>query len=413
MQRLPVTLIAALGCLFSQAAAAQRIECVNPPEPASINQRCTYEAPTTASEQTLVVRVQGGTLTDTVRFTLTSAGGSVTQNVAVNSAGLAQFRWHGAAGGTGAVIAAETTIKGQTLRREIEVKAAPITSSRRLQLLSPSTAYWYEERQLRAPIEVRIDNPGDQCESNVVVFRTVATLGSASPDTVRAGVDNDHPGSCVARTWWRLGKGVGRQHLRAFLTNEPTRGITTNAIARALPRIGGGIAATRDLRDYEVLESTSATVKVTRRIPKPEGGDSTVVVDSIVRTNKISTVEGNWLTEPTINVDFPVIARVTGLRGVLGVSLKNPGRDWFVGVSALQPIFGVTHENLGVDLNAVMHFGRRQIVRDLACRDDDNGDSVPDLGDCKVKDKLFFPMGFGFSATIDASQLTLLGNIFK
>jgi hypothetical protein len=79
------------------------------------------------------------------------------------------------------------------------------------------------------------------------------------------------------------------------------------------------------------------------------------------------------------------------------------------GISALQPILGVTRETVGLDLEVVVHAGRRNVRKDSKC--DDDGD----VSDCvNQKDKVLFPMGIGSMRFFDAcNPLSSIQNIFK
>jgi hypothetical protein len=412
LRRVALLALLASSLFALRPLGAQTIECVVPAEPRSTNQRCTLRiSPGTASKD-LVVRVQGVPPAHPVDFRLESAGGSVTHQVLTDAVGLAQFTWQGAPGGTGSRIIVESRIGDRLARREIDVVTS-VSTNRELGLVSPQTRFWYERRQLRAPIDVRVTDFDGECEENLVVFRPVSGSGSASPDTVRAGESDEDGGGCMARAWWRLGEGVGRQHMRIALADEPSRFTVVTAIGRALPRIGAGVVATKDYRSHFVVGDSSRVVRVTRRIAlySPAGvalGDSTVAVDSVVRIRTIREVREDWFTTPVVSVDFPLIANLDRLRVSLGVSLKDPARDWYLGFSPLQAIWGVTHENLGVDLHVVMHAGRRRVLSNPGCRSD------MDLSDCRDEDKLFLPMGFGVSAFVDGtSLLSTLGSIFE
>lgn len=412
LRRLVLAALLASAIFGMQPLRAQTIECVVPTESRSPNQRCTFRVSPGSTSKDLVVRVRGVPAAHPVDFRLESAGGSVTHRVFTDIFGLAQFTWQGTPGGSGARIVVESHIGGQLARREIDVLASTSTN-RALALVSPRTRFWYEKRQLRAPIDVRITDFDGDCDANLVVFRPVTGSGSASPDTVRASESDEDGGGCMARAWWRLGEGVGRQHLRVALADEPSRFTIATAIGRALPRIGAGVVATNDFRSYFVVGDTNRVVRVTRRVAlySPTGvsmGDSTVSVDSVVRVRTIREVQDDWFTTPTVSVDFPLVADLDRLRLSLGVSLKDPARDWYIGFSPLQAIWGVTHENIGVDLHLVMHAGRRRVLSNPGCRDD------RDLSDCRDEDRLFLPLGYGFSAFVDGTALLgTLGTIFK
>jgi hypothetical protein len=126
-------------------------------------------------------------------------------------------------------------------------------------------------------------------------------------------------------------------------------------------------------------------------------------------THTVVDAGHDWQATPAIIVDFPIVPRAHWMRGVAGVSLKDASRDWYIGISALQPLFGVTREGVGVDLQLVMHAGRRTVLRDRKC--DDDGD----ISDCEnQKDKVLIPLGFGFMGFVDSSGIiSSISGIFK
>jgi hypothetical protein len=275
------------------AQRLQRIECISPAEPRDPGTRCTAAIDREQPERMLVVRVHGAR-NDTVRFTLQTPTGVVPTDVLTDTAGFAHFRWRGAPGRGGGLIVVESRAGGVLARREIEIAPAPASTARRIALTDARTRYWYEKRQLPEPLEVRLMDFTGRCDANLVVFRAAATGGSATPDTVRASDSAGERGECIARSWWRLGEGIGRQHVRVTLADEPGRGVVATAVARALPRISAGVVAAYDVRSYRIAVDTARVVRVTRRIAltSPDGtsaGDSTVAVDSVVRFTMCAT----------------------------------------------------------------------------------------------------------------------------
>ncbi len=413
MQNLLRLLGACVAIVFlstSVAGQAPVLQCVTPAEPSDPNQPCTLRAPTYPSQQTLTVRLldPGPVAGGEVSFQLEAPGGSINQKVKTNPNGEAPFTWTGAAGTATTTITASATRNNRTVRRVIEVKPPlPTTTQRSVLLVSTPILYGYEKRQISNPVAVRVENPGDRCESNVVVFRPYGTVGSGSPDSVRASIDALR-GGCTASTYWKLGEGVGWQHLRASLADEPAKSLTLNAVARALPRLHAGIVSTYDFREFETASISERNVQVTRRIVDPVTGDTSVTVaDSTVKSISLGEEDGGWLTKPVVSIDFPLRARMTQLRVSLGAAFRDADQDWYLGFSAIQPFRGVSQEAVGADIHAVFHFGRRDVLEDAECDDDGL------LDDCRSKNKFFFPMGIGMMATFDASQiLGSLGSIF-
>jgi len=403
----PLLAVFALAGAAAGQQSAPRVECVSPEDPKT-NARCTLKVPKDPAVQRIVVRVEGAPPNTPVTFTIARPGEAslaILETVSTDRYGLAQISWTGSQADTGRIIRAQADVAGPLdPQREILVGAAPRTpTARELEPLARRVPVWYEERQLRREVGVRIQNPGSDCTENLVVFRPIGA-GTASPDTVKPDTRN---GACVATTHWRLGKGLGRQHLHAFLVDEPTNNRNLEAIARALPRVGGGLAGGRDGREYSVLKVQAETIQVTRRAVNQSGDSITIVEDSIINTSSIDRVEEQWFTAPTLGVDFPVFVSLERLRGSIAISLEHPDRDWFFGVSALQAMFGVATENLGVDLHLVGHVGRRAVVKDPDCGDDE------DFEDCEDKEKILL-LGFGIMTHVDGSGLlSTLSGIFK
>jgi hypothetical protein len=378
-------LAAAIAGSVHLPAAAQKIQCMVPGEPASANQRCSIAVPSGTVTQPLAVQLlnPGGVAGKVVHFSLApGASGTVTDSAVTDVNGIAPFAFTGQGGSSGStVIRAEARLNNQVTFREIEiVTAPPPATSRNLSLGGRQRVqHWFAERQLRDSIEVVVENPTGDCSSNIVVFRaTSSTDGTTSPDSVRPTVVG---GRCVATSWWKLGNTVGRQHMRAFLASEPAKTVSMTAIGRAGPRIGVGVAFVRDMRNYQTLDSA---------------------------TNRVVDANHDWQSTPTVAADFPIIPSARWMRGVMAVSLKDASRDWYVGFSVLQPMLGVTRESVDLDLELVMHAGRRNVLKDRSC--DDDGD----ISDCVNRKDKVLPLGIGFMAFVNAANLiSSIQNIFK
>ncbi|HEU4881631.1 MAG TPA: hypothetical protein VFT45_05280 [Longimicrobium sp.] len=394
--------------LFAVPATAQdpTLTCSTPVEPATPG-ACTLKATTNPGQHSVTVQINNaiGVTNTPVEFTVEEPGRTIKANSPAGADGKATFSWFGAAG-TGVKVTAKATIAGRTLTRVIDVNAPAAASTQRsLAPLSDSVVYGYEKRQIKAPVIVEIQDAGERCDSAVVVFRAYGAVGAGSPDSVRAVRSS---GRCAASTWWRLGEGVGRQHLRASLADEPAKDLVLSAVARATPRLNAGIVSTYDFRHYDRVDQTERTIHITRRVVDPVTGDSaTVVTDSTAKTISVTEVDGEAFTKPVVSVDFPILARWTRLRASLGAAFENADTDWYVGISALQPFRGVSQEAVGADFHAVIHLGRRDVLKDPKCDDDGN------TSDCKSKKEFILPLGIGFMATFDAtSLLSALGSIF-
>jgi hypothetical protein len=350
---------------------------------------------------------------DTQRVDFTVVDGKVrTSFIGADSTdknGYAQITWTGAPLGSSRSIMVETRIGERRAQLLIPVQSVPINSGRTITVIPRTTdetarggvPHWYEKRQLPRRIVAQVEGAG-RCEDNLLAFRPVGSTAVTSPDTVRA--ETAENGDCVARTSWRLGEGVGWQHMRISFADEPSNYRNVSAIARALPRIGAGLAVSYDFSTYPRLNLREDTVQVIHRLP----GDSIIVRDSVVNKASIDTVEVDWSVHPTVNVDFPMKLSLRWLRGSLAVSLLEPDKDWYAGFSILHPPLGLTPEKLGVDVHLMAHFGRRKVLRNPTCNDDGN------VKDCRAEDD-FRMMGVGFIVVVDSSLLPFasLGEIFK
>jgi len=320
--------------------AAQRMICLPPAVTSTTAKECTLKVTGLPSQQVVVLRIENAPPNREVRWefkwsgatpatppsTSTSTTTTRTRNRTItrtttsqpvpvgptvappnsgitttDARGTAIITWTGQANAGETVIQAEAMIGTLKLEREIRISPATVPPANRALALPEmrSVPHWFEERQLIDSVRVIVVNPGENCSDNVVQFRPYGTLGAASPDSVRAVMLG---GNCVATTWWRLGKGIGRQHLRASLADDASKTTVLTAIARGLPRIGAGVALSNDFREYRALEDAG----------KPEAS--------------IDTVTGRWDTEPVAIVDFPVVPQARWLRGALGASIKNPIR---------------------------------------------------------------------------------------
>ncbi len=402
-------LLSLMATLFLSLPAAAQEPTLTCSTPAETSGPCTLKAAANPGQHTLTVQINHARQVRgiPVEFVVEEPGRTITDIVRTNRDGNATFSWFGAAG-TGVKVTAKATVAGRTTTRVINVSAPATASTQRsVVLVSDSVVYGYEKGQIHEPVTVRVENFGDRCESNVVVFRSYGTVGTGSPDSVRA-VLNPSLGGCTASTWWRLGEVVGRQHLLASLADEPSKSLALNAVARALPRLGAGVVSTYDFREYDTRTVTEKKIQVTRRVVDAVTGDTTTLVtDSTARTISVGREEGGWQTQPTLSIDFPFVASLTGVRVSLGAAFETEGRDFYMGMSLLQPFRGVSQEAVKADFHGVVHFGRREVLANSSCDDDGN------TADCRSKEKFFFPLGVGVMATFDASALlTALGNIF-
>jgi hypothetical protein len=355
-----LALAAALALSASQAAAQPtRLTCV---QPAEAKGACELTLPRDPGSAVIVVKLeQNGAPVPGANVQFSAAdnnnGTLVTPGV-TDSRGEATTTWSGAAPAT---VTARTSIGGQDAMVSIQVKAPDSSTPLTLAYVEGDGQSWYEKRQLKDTLVVEIRNAGDadKCRAAKVAFRPVGT-GATSPDTVRGSWDVA-TSRCTASARWRLQEGVGVQHLRAELTGAAP--VMFRANARALPRITLGMALS-DPGAYHRIARASDTVTVAQNF-----GDSVVTRKRVISRDTLDSENPKLPVTPTIGFDWPLIPQVHGLRVSAAASIADPDKDWFFGVSVLQPFFGLSHEANGVTLNFVAHVNRREEVKDAqACR---------------------------------------------
>lgn len=348
--------------------------------------QCTAKVPQDGSHRIilrLVDRSGTGIPFRRVNFQIRGPAGSVTPFNQTGETGLVEAIWTGVPAGETVVIAS-ANVDGRRVVREIKVEAAA-TPPKNLTLAAVSglRQFWYESRQLPRPITIAVDGADASCTGAVVSFRA-SSGGAVSPDSVYAarGTDpNTLQSRCLAQAYWKLGEGVGTQHLIATVRGQPAQNITVSARARKLPRIGGGLAATH--------------VR-THHVPK---------VDTATNDTTVERIDANVLFRPVISVDFPAFRRIAGFRGSVAVSASSPDRDWYLGFSAIQPFYGISHEALGVDMHVITHFGRRRVLDNV--RNCESGVS------CDSDDKVLL-LGGGVMFIVDGtSVLTAISGALK
>jgi len=392
-----------IAVLWVVDAAAQKISCIQPTESRQ-DDSCTVTLRSATAQELIIVRVEGryGVLRDTtVKFRAST--GDITDTDKVDSRGEAQARWSGSAGDGPVTITVEAKADdGRLLTKKVQLRPPPRSTPLTL-VPSPwgsgDFQAWYEERQLRHPVSVLIQGvPGaEQCRQTRVVFRQIGT-GQSSPDST-FGEWTDSRG-CIAQSTWRLGKGIGRQHLQASLAGEPVKSTTFTAFARALPRLTTGLAWSYASK-FNRAEITRNTVRVARTI-RP---DSVLAMDSVAVRRSVDSVKASWNITPIVGIEWPIINSARKVRISASASLLDPDKDWFLGVSALQPIWGLSHEALGVDVHAVMHFSRREVVvNPQTCGSE--GSAMACATDRQTR-----PVGGGLMLIVDSTAL--LGNLLS
>jgi hypothetical protein len=377
------------------------LQCLQP-APEKANAPCTLTARRNPGLEPIVVQLKVNDVPQAdvpVTFSVEPGGSLSNTLVRTNANGEARTTWSGELSAPVTVTAVAEA--GETRHtRTIQIKAPEPAPSPHTLSMRPSRngdkQAWYEKRQLRDPLIVDVVGAdATSCDKEVVVFRPTGG-GSVSPDSVRAEWI-DSLSLCSARVRWRLGEGVGEQHLRAQLaggSGEKGRSEHFTATARALPRLTAGLAFT-GTSGYTRVISTADTVVVTR-----QSADSTVTTRRVTGHKAPDRVEGDWTVTPVVGFDWPIIPRVHGLRVSAAASLADPDKEWMFGVSLLQIPFGLQHEAVGVSLHMVAQVSRRKVVEDpQACRT---------LEQCDTNDGVRFT-GAGLMFVTDAA--TALGTL--
>ncbi len=393
--------------LVSRTASAQVIRCVQPNEPASASDPCSVTVRSDAPREILVVKLDnpGGKLDGhpvTFAWRKPGTNEALTLRAVTSATGEAETVWRGFLGREPVSLDVQIDVGTAVVHREILIRPRAASLNLALERRSGDGQYWYEERQLPDHVGVRISGPTDPatCARAMVVFNRIG-IGSSSPDSVVGDWRAEH-GACVAETRWRLGAGLGEQHLRASLVGDPSKSQTFRAYARRAPRLNVGLAyAWTSSRETLLIDKDTASVTRLR------SDGSQIALDTVFEVSRTtSEAKGALEFAPTIGVDWPLFRRVDRLRVSFAVSATNPERDWYFGLSGLQPFYRLNHEGLGIDLHVVGHVGRRTEIENLSqCR--------TDLSTCKQHDKTRF-MGLGVMGVVDGTQLlTGLLSIFS
>jgi hypothetical protein len=398
VRALPYVATIVVLCTGTVPAAAQRLVCVQPAEPAEptrVGSPCTVTLRGSPAWEIFVLRFEdvAGRPVPRASVTVEPADAGIRVEPQTLDNGELRIEWHSGSGtGVSPRILEVTAQQGnQRAQRRIEVRPPPVRTELTLLAVPDQPAnrgYWYEGHQLRDPVTVQLQNasPAD-CERTRVAFRAVG--GSVTPDTTHGLWIG---GSCLARSHWRLGRGVGIQHLRAQLVEEPRKSVEFHARARALPRVMAGLAlAYAD--GFDRLEVTTTTLRITQQVE----GLGTIARDSVVRKDSLVVQPSSWEVTPILGVDFPLVSCLPRIRTFVGASITDPRENWFVGLSALQPFYRLSHEAISFDLQAVVQVSRREVVADVpACRQD------PAL--CATERRTR-PVGGGLMLSVDSGAL--------
>lgn len=353
-----------------------------------------------SSNEHIVVRVQetvNGKLQSggnrEVRFTA-SNGKLADATVKTDTAGYAVNPWTGDASNSEVSILATAVVNGKP-----ETVTITLGGPYRLAILAPSSGEreWYQERQLKDPVEVAIQNASLlDCPHLAVAFRA-STDGALAPDTVPGewrALAGGLASGCVASTRWRLGKTVGVQTLRYSLVNDAREAGVVQAKSRAIPWVGIGLAATR-LPEYYRLNEKTAKIHVVHKGLAPNGIDSVEVsYDSTASSRGLQKVSHDYAFAPVVGVNWPLMLKWRDVRAFVGADMQQPTRSWFAGASLSQAAAGWLHEDVPIDVQFVAHFARRdEVTNPGACAND--------AKTCEVAPHV--AMGYGFIVATNAA----------
>jgi hypothetical protein len=328
--------------------------------------------------------------------------------------GYAHTLWYRAGGSEPAVIAVDArTATGSSFREIRAAREAPPRYA--LRRHSGNGASWFEKAPLRHPVVVEIlraDAPNDasryitdaeSCAKFRVAFTRIAS-GATTPDTATATLDHAEVGEtparhgCFARSYWTLGEGAGRRHVRASLVgaSPSTVGSTAmfEAYARAMPRLIGGVAVTYNRGYQGAKPAAERTVRVERT--QPDG--STISFDSTFSTGRdtVDNVKGHYGPAAFVGVSTPVVPRLHRFAVTFGVDPGSIDRHWYLGASVLRLGGALAVEVLPIDIHVLGHWGRLDVLEDVS--------KCEQLGDCRTEDDVRF-IGMAAMLSVDASSL--------
>ena len=378
--------------------------------------RCRVDVPPTARPQTaaLQYRVMDGAnpVRGAVVRAFATSGSLGPDSTKTDGEGYARFNWWRAEGAARAVVLIH--VAADSLNRESGAQSDTVKIGDTGAALYGVDLYedadnvpdGFEKSPLPRPVYVKLvrfetgkanatESVEEKCYEYRVAFKASGG-GTLTPDTAQMWLDEDK-NACVAYGTWTLPAGAGRRDAVATLVGpnlkETWRVAELEADARGLPHIVGG-AAMSYYRSYVTKKNgTTAVGKLTRQL---EGGS--VASDTVLSTTRdtLQEVPGAWKPAAVIGVSSPLIPGIHRLSGTAGVDLNSPTRDWYLGVSALRVLGGLTTETLPVDIHALLHFGRSDVVEDqVACGAE---------GKCSTKGENRFH-GVALMVSVDATAL--------
>jgi hypothetical protein len=217
---------------------------------------------------------------------------------------------------------------------------------------------WYAGKQLPHPITVHIDTLTNECERAIVVFKAIGDDAAAYPDSARAirkGTD------CIALTQWKLGKTVGDQSMRATLVGDAQHPQLFHAKARATPWMAAGLAISW-LPKLDVVSSKSETLQI---VTKSAAAETTFTVTrSVAKPTKSNRSQ----FQPILGINTPILTSWDWIRWTVAADAQHVTTDWFTGFSLTQIAPRIYNEDIGVDVDFLLHVARRDVLDDVvAC----------------------------------------------
>jgi hypothetical protein len=248
---------------------------------------------------------------------------------------------------------------------------------------------WYVGRELRGPVSVAISGVTPaECSKTMVAFKASGD-GVAIPDSVPAQWEKNQ---CVADARWKLGSVVGDQYMAAHVrgSDQPPPPLF-HAKARNTPWLAAGLAWTY-VTGYTRLSTTTQQLQIVTGSAAAETTQTIPVKKASVQTTAAASAFA-----PTLGVNTPIMTSLPWLRASLSADVQNVSTDWFAGVSIPQLWDNIYNEDIGVDLQLVMHISRRDVVTNAS-------DCSANQASCSIKTKTR-PVGVGLIAQVNAGSL--------
>jgi hypothetical protein len=411
------TLLAALGVLVlglpASSQAPLQIECVHAATRAAMSCADTVSGAAALQTKQIAFRLlssSGGPVADAkVRFFATS-GRLTPDSTTTDPLGFAFTTWYRDRSSNRAVVSIDVKSNAGGGLQHLSITVSSPAVQYGLEIDDQTNLQTgFEKAPLRKPVFVQllrfdaadsgmgtpVADPG-VCSNYKVAFAEIGK-GSISPDTAVMWYD-DSSRECVAYGNWTLGEGAGLRDAKAALVGPNVRGshgvAELEAFSRALPRIIGGAAVSR----YKGFTGVKKGSALTARVERTLTDGTTVAYDTVLRATRdtVQEVSTEWRPAAIIGVSAPVVPSFHWLSLTAGVDLNSPTKDWYVGVSAIRPFGRLTSEALPVDVHALLHFGRSDIVaNNILCATE---------GRCSTKSNTRWH-GFAGMISVDASSL--------